>query len=456
VDAQEAIEREFRDLVGLADPMRRGRRFEGLVRRLFEHAHLRVVTGSRAAAPRDADVFASGREDYLVEAKWRKAKADIGDIDAFRSRLARMPPAVSGVFFSISGFTTTAVSQVEASRDRPILLVDGPETERLCRGDALRPLLRHKKRALTVEARVLTSGEGPLWQRGWAPRGSSWPTADSRFEPLQPWVRGRPGQRPVLFVDELPDVDWTLSAGTGVALDLHPPIASPADLAAAFEVLYSFGWLSGSGRFRIEQPGKASWSGHGAAAFVDAITGQPDRLAGSADWHNEERAEYFDHCPGGWYTLTLRVQTNHPRISGAHLSAILSGVPTDMTPTRMLAEAFDLDDQAFFRPLTKTHAVRRHPEPAENTSLEVVALVVAAPDYFPEPDHDIWVCGVVARNPGDRVSHDARESLGGDDLIVCPLSSWHYLGEQHTYHLRTIESSATGGATVTCAVADWT
>lgn len=445
----DSIKLEFDQLVGLTDPQRRGKLFEALIGRLFERAHLRVVVGSQAASPRDADLFASGRDDFLVEAKWQKAAVGMDIVDALWGRLARTPPHVVGVVFSMSGFTSRAVKLVEENRDRPILLVRRAEVAQLCDGLALRPLLRHKTWALTVRARVLFAGRSPLWPADWRPRRELWPQPDARVSPLRPWIDGRAGRHPIVFVDQLPDVDWTPAQGVGVGFDLQLPIDTQDDLAPAFEILHANGWLSGAGRFRIEQPGRTAWHGWGATSFLDAIREQEARLAGQVGWHTEERADYFDTCPGGWYTLTLRVLTGDPGIHGSHLSAQLAGIPTETTPMRMLADAFDLDDEAFFRPLAADHADHRVQFRQGDVPVEATNVIVATGDPS-------WVRGLVVRNPGASIKDEGvRNLLGDDEFVICALASWHPVGEDHRYHLRDVESAHNGAARVARVAVDW-
>ncbi len=451
MEPTEATARELDRLKIVANPQRRGKMFEKLIGRLFERARLRVVVGSQVASPRDADVFASGRDEFIVEAKWQRAPVDVSDIDALRDRLARTSPRVVGVLVSMSGFTSGAIELVEMNRDRPILLVQQDEVEALCEDLALRPLLRHKMWALRVHARVLFAGRDPLWPTDWQPRRSAWPEPNARPAQQQPWIAGRAGVEPILFVGELPDIDWTVALGVGVAFDLQLPLDTSDQLATGFEILYSHGWLTGEGRFRIEQPGRTAWYGWGAAGFVDAIVRQKARLAGEHGWHSEERADYFDTCPGGWYTLTLRVLTGSRRIfGGAHLSAQLAGIPTEMTPMRMLAEAFDLDDHAFFRPLTDRHAVQLKQFRSGDVPLEAADLVLDA-------DDPTWVSGLVVRNPSFSYPDEKAlgELVGGDEFVICALASWHEVGDRRRYHLRAVESAASGSVRLARVVADW-
>jgi len=61
--------------------------------------------------------------DYLIETKFTKEQTAAPDIDAFMAKIRRKADNTMGILISMSGFTTTAVS--EASCDRtPMLLMD--------------------------------------------------------------------------------------------------------------------------------------------------------------------------------------------------------------------------------------------------------------------------------------------------------------------------------------------
>src|SRR6266849_1894175 len=123
---------EYAELAASDTPQARGSAFEGLVARLFEQARFKADVNPHSARPRQTDLLTtSGRDVYLVETKWTRAKANVGDVDSLFRRLEDTPASVCGVLISVSGFTKTAVARVEAQRARPVLLVDGEELEGL-------------------------------------------------------------------------------------------------------------------------------------------------------------------------------------------------------------------------------------------------------------------------------------------------------------------------------------
>lgn len=73
-----ALPREFEALKQQTDAHRRGYDFQPFVGRILQAQHFRVEKKSRAATPRQVDLFATrGDEVYLIETKWRKTPAAI-------------------------------------------------------------------------------------------------------------------------------------------------------------------------------------------------------------------------------------------------------------------------------------------------------------------------------------------------------------------------------------------
>lgn len=122
--------REYERLRHRTSPQRRGYDLQALVGAILGGSHFKVETKPRTARPRQVDLFASrGEIVYLIETKWRQAKADIDDIDSLYTRLNVVPPHVAGLLVSHSGFTTPVLERVREKAARPVLLVTGKELE---------------------------------------------------------------------------------------------------------------------------------------------------------------------------------------------------------------------------------------------------------------------------------------------------------------------------------------
>src|SRR5882672_690622 len=87
----------------------RGYGFEQLLFELLVENGFRVHRNAGMARPRQSDLVAQdAHQQFLIEAKARGKSIDCSDIDAMFARLARTPPDVVGVFFSLSDYTQPA------------------------------------------------------------------------------------------------------------------------------------------------------------------------------------------------------------------------------------------------------------------------------------------------------------------------------------------------------------
>lgn len=286
------------------------------------------------------------------------------------------------------------------------------------------------------------------------------PRADSILTDLRgtelPWVviEGTSGDE--VYVESIPDVDWTIAQGRGVGLDVSLPVATAIDLVRVLTMLDRVGWISGAGRFAIHQPDLA-WHGAGALGFANALQLQSERHRLRRRWHNEEHAVYFDHCPdgSGFYTLTSRVWTHRHRLVNTVLSVQLPGVPVDGTRTRLLLESLGLDELGYFRPLDEHSRVRTWHLREGDAPLSMVA-------WLREAEGEGWVNGIVTDNPLSRGTPVAGETpelpdvLQGTDRLVCSLRSWHLPTDVvGPYSLIRVEQVRTGSAQVISVGADW-
>ena len=122
---------EYFDLAAITNGRARGIEFEAFAGRTFSAAGFRVVRDPATSRPRQTDLLVTdGGDSYLVETKWTRKRADIGDVDELFTRLDETPDAVVGVFVSVSGFSRRAQERVSARRTRPMLLIDGASSSR--------------------------------------------------------------------------------------------------------------------------------------------------------------------------------------------------------------------------------------------------------------------------------------------------------------------------------------
>jgi hypothetical protein len=183
-----SLSAELKSLEKETNARRRGLLFEGVIADLFRTLRFEVQPNAGTARPRQTDLLAiRGNDRYLIECKWRATTADIDDIDSLRARLRRAFGATE-LMISMAGFSGTAISDVSAHRDQPILLISGDELRNLgrLRGNGLLDLLWHTREALFTDG-----GRWSTSRRGADARGNagrcrthrcgSWSAATSRL-----------------------------------------------------------------------------------------------------------------------------------------------------------------------------------------------------------------------------------------------------------------------------------
>ena len=282
------------------------------------------------------------------------------------------------------------------------------------------------------------------------PGGTEYLT-DAEGHPV-PWLEIEGGPGNVVFVDQVPDIDWVVAQGHGVGLDVDLPVSADGDLARALGTLARYGWTTDSGRFAVQQP-TYGWHGCGARGLPDALRSRKLRYAHPRRrWHSEESFSYFDSGPGWFYTLTGRAWPNVDAIVDTHLSMQLTGVPVDPTRHRLLLEALGADDRAYFRPLDGARKAGQVLLPATDN------LVVRG-QLRERSRGEEWVKAVLVEAPKLLSSPDAVEDLQGLERAgqwLCRLQGWHKAGDEGvTYRLSSFDSAWTEGVHVVSLTVDW-
>jgi hypothetical protein len=146
----------FDRLLESEDAAGRGSAFEKLLGARLMADGFDVRFNPKSARPRQTDLVAiHDSQHFLIEAKWRKRSVDVSDVDSLRMRLSRIPSDFVGCIFNMSGYTSSAIEQVEGNRTREILLFNAAEinsifAERL----EVHELIRRKRDSLRIEGRV--------------------------------------------------------------------------------------------------------------------------------------------------------------------------------------------------------------------------------------------------------------------------------------------------------------
>lgn len=457
---------ELGELEVLGDPQRRGLEFQRLLVRLLQRDHFEVVHNPAGAHPRQSDLFAQrASNSYLVEAKWKKRPADISDVDGVRSRLERLEPAVAGVLVSWSGFTATAIADVEERRRQPILLITGDEVQAFVEDPSkVSATLELKRLHLRVHGRMHFGVSDARRQKRTVDEPGTLPSEDTTFL-LQDgrevrWLEYGGGYSDVVFVEELPDIDWVPSAGRGVVIDLHLHSPREESVKQILKGLGASGWISQAGRWVIEQSTR-SWHGAGATSLCDALNATDERYANLKTVHHTERIVYQDVAEGGFYTLVVDILSSEERwIWSADISLQLRGIPTQMDALSAVIGRLNISKDCYFRPLIDPSVtVHQLPEPLR---LDAVGLVIQQGRYELSGQSK-WVTGIVALNPylGQKRKLPGEESacsleLARAELLVCAMRSHHLLDEvQRPYFLTSLEWVHTSDALVVLPVVRW-
>jgi hypothetical protein len=458
-----ALVQEFCALRALADARRRGPEFEQLVRRLFQQAHFNVTFDPAAAAPRQTDLVATyGNATYLIETKWWKKRAGVGAVDEVRTRLAETNPSVTGVLISVSGFGDGAVERVERRRERPVLLIDGEELETVLRApEELQELLRRKRDELMVHARAFATGSA----RSDSPRSDALPVDQVSFlidGKRQAILTSSGDFGQFVFVQNMPDIDWTAGGGSGVHIDMSFAPGTAEGLIDVLHKLVDAGWATGRGRWNIQQASR-NWHGAGVASLVDAIRGWRERYEGIEPIHHTEQLCWQDTRGEGlaFYTLTAGIDGHERRqVWQCDVSLQLQGVPLNPEPVRNFASLLGVHEQRYFRARSGASVERHHLRGEE--ALEPLGYVVY--DQPNDPEDPEWVCGVIVRNPWFAGRYESRSELpewlpghvDSSELLICALGQYHPVGfPVDEYRFRWCEWAWTSDALVFHPVADW-
>jgi Restriction endonuclease len=166
LDAQQALIDEFVRLKsgGRMTPQQRGHRLEELLQKVIEAAGWECERNILTPGEEHDLMVSDQREHYLVSCKWEKKRVGPKHVRDLVARLTKRV-AVSGLLFSMSGFTDNAVGEARDQLGHRLVLLFGPnDTEALVRGERFFTELlteRHNRAALRREI-VFDEGLEPV------------------------------------------------------------------------------------------------------------------------------------------------------------------------------------------------------------------------------------------------------------------------------------------------------
>jgi hypothetical protein len=412
---------ELDRLKGMTDAGRRAREFEVYLGKRFRREQFRVKMDPKGGAGRQIDLMAIGRDaKYLIEAKWTADKAGVQEIGDLALRLRKMPSDVFGVMVSWSGFAQTVATAVLDERPRQILLLTGSELER---DQTLASLLEWKAQSLLEDGTVaFDEKSGEIYDISFLPDATTRIVNHDNELYQSLTTSGR--YQSIVFVRELPDIDWVPGSGVGVAVDIRLPIFDEQELIGIVGKLHDLGWTTQDSWWSIRQASR-NWHGCGTAEFTSVLSSWEKRYDGLNEIHHTEEFCYVDAVDTGFYSLSGQLSAEESRIARSlDLSIQLSGIPVRSGKVEELCKTFDVDEPVFYRPLGAKSVTRKHP--IERVDLQVLGYVLQNSRFEADEQDREWVVGVVARNPyfGER---DAPEwwpdNLYEIDQVICPLRS---------------------------------
>lgn len=453
------------------DSAARGRLLEDVIASLLRRAHFEVQINPGAAAPRQTDVIARyGFDVFVIEAKWRKRRAGLPDLDELRSRLRRAAGNPVGVLVSQGGFADGVEDSIRQDRKHPILLVSRSELENTIAGyTPIRALLRRKQDAL------LLHGEVALDQTPHQRRSEE--ELDRHFRTVRPnsvSIRMLSGESvPWLAVTgqfdvwlptlKLPDPDWPWARLTQSAYVRVPVYRGPDTLERVLREFGGIGWLSSACSWTIRQAG-TNWLGFGHQSLREAVQSWEVRycdLPGDPH-HTEEVAVTGLTEDGGFWIMEADIDGHSPRwVTECEVSLVLTGWPLDPEPLRRLFDALQPRREVALRPF-RDSVVERDWQPREAPQrIQPTARIVAQNTRLDGATEE-WVVGLIVNNPGrPRTADEIERSpwrawIRDHDQVPVALQSWHPNDDaERSYFLKRCEWSPLLRSIPGVLVADW-
>ncbi|MGT2500184.1 restriction endonuclease [Bradyrhizobium guangxiense] len=446
----------------------RGHKFELEIAKLLRAAGFEVTLNAGAAAPRQTDLFAQGQSlDLLVEAKDRRRKVDVSDVDALRARLSRTASDVVGVIFSTSGLTRGATKAIEVDRTREVLIFTGPEIDQLRLNLAsLSNLLDRKRNELRVHGRVwFGSPSHRDFLKVQLPLGAIEFRIDDQ---VSPYFESKSTFSATSYALQIPDSGWGTFGGEGARLSIKLSAYSIEDLRNIFGYLHQKFGLSNAGMFSIRQTGGV-WYGAGAENFLRELERPRQRYAkhSFAAVHHSEEARYFDQFRNGWIEISCQQTIDSElldsgRLLRSELVIQLPGVPVDSSPFVDLCR-YTGNDWANFEYLANRMTFGRRL--ARRPALCPVGIVMSKARFLSDEEEESSVCGIIAKNPFYKkslpreLSTDELPSLNElteTELLLCSLRHWHEVSYKvSAYRLEGVEVTVAGAGVVVRPVGNW-
>lgn len=461
------LSRDYLKVSRIRDSHKRGREFERLLLRLFECNEFSVHYNPKAARPRQTDLIAQKENAaLLVEAKWRKSKIGVNDIENLRARLRRVPSDIIGAMFSKSDYTASSVREAEADRSREILLFSPEEIDQMFRGQLnLNELIHLKRDHFRVQGRVWFYKQDASY--GKPPKLRDCPDLLKLGSACVESIRCESQLCKILFARSISDIGWADLGGQAINLTLRLMLRNYGDLEKFLGKIDHLFGLSNYGSYMIQQT-STSWFGFGAAKFIKEISNWEDRYARGMlkNRHHTEDIAYFDQLKEGWIGVTAGHHVHvgrGPLFSSVECTIQLSGIPVDMTPYTQLCQETNNGDARFLHVGTSNYySVRLAKERRLKVRGEILSDATADTTMV-----DPTVTGLIVDNPFFKTSKIPKELLeyGSQspfhyinrvEYLICYLADWHDYGDVMDYYfLRAVEGRWAAGIIVLTPLCTW-
>ena len=131
------------------DVQSRGYELQSLLKDLFDVYGLEARGPFRVIGEEIDGSFVLEGEIYLLEARWRTAKANKSDLATFSDKVERKSAWTRGLFVSMSGFSDDAIEAMGKGKAIGFIIMSGDDLLKALKGEArLSDLLREKVRHL--------------------------------------------------------------------------------------------------------------------------------------------------------------------------------------------------------------------------------------------------------------------------------------------------------------------
>src|SRR5574341_622812 len=245
---------EFERTYEITNRASRGKALEKLLGKFLKTYGFKVNFNPKGARPRQSDLFAHFEDNsVLIEVKWQKRKVDVGDIDSLRSRLERSSIDIIGAIFSMSGFSKTAILEVERYRTREIMLFTPFEMAALFNREIdIHKLIEMKRDLLRADGiawfyegqkRIKTSHKLEKDSKSFFKQGEFFISSSSESSDMID----------SLFARTIPDTNWGNYSDYSALLQLDLDINNIEDLEEVLCLIDELFGLSNEGSYSIKQ-----------------------------------------------------------------------------------------------------------------------------------------------------------------------------------------------------------